>query len=238
MEFIQTLLDNSSIPIITAFLLGILTSISPCPLATNITAIGYISKDIENKKKIFWGALLYTLGRVMAYTILAFILIPIIKEGASMHGIQKAISKYGEMFLAPALIIIGLLMMFYDKMSFLPKFGLNPKGDKLKSKGGFGAFILGILFALAFCPSSGIFYFGMLIPMSAAESSIISYSYPVVFAIATGLPVIIVAWIIAFSVSSIGKFYNKMQIFEKWMRYIVASLFIIVGLYYAYTFYL
>lgn len=102
MQFLQTLLDNSEIPVVTAFILGLLTAVSPCPLATNITAIGFISKEIENKHRIFWNGILYTLGRVIAYATLGFILIPILREGASMYGIQKVISKYGELFLAPA----------------------------------------------------------------------------------------------------------------------------------------
>lgn len=95
MDFLQSLLDNSSIPAITAFILGILTAVSPCPLATNITAIGFISKDIENHHRIFINGLLYTFGRIVSYTVLGFILIPILREGASMFMVQKAVSKYG-----------------------------------------------------------------------------------------------------------------------------------------------
>ncbi len=235
MEFIQNLLDNSNIPFLTAFLLGLLTALSPCPLATNITAIGYISKDIENKKKIFRNGLLYTLGRVIAYTILAWILILILKEGASIFKIQKSISKYGEMILPPLLILIGLFMLF-GKYLNLPKIGLNKRGSNVKSKGIWNVLVLGIVFALAFCPTSAVFYFGMLIPMSVADP--MGYFLPIVFAIATGLPVIIVAWILAFSVQSIGKFYNRMTSFEKWMRIIIGIIFLIVGIYYIIIFYI
>ena len=226
MDFLQSLLDNSSIPAITAFILGILTAVSPCPLATNITAIGFISKDIENHHRIFINGLLYTFGRIVSYTVLGFILIPILREGASMFMVQKAVSKYGEMLIAPALIIIGIFMLDIIKLN-LPK---------MRTKGGWGAMLLGILFALAFCPTSGVFYFGMLMPLSAAETG--GYLLPVIYAIATGLPVILVAWILAYSVAGLGKFYNRMQIFEKWFRKIVAILFIAVGIYYAVVFYL
>lgn len=153
-----------------------------------------------------------------------------------MFAIQKAVSRYGEMFIAPALILIGLFMLFGNRLN-LPKFGFNGEGgDKLKNKGGIGALLLGILFALAFCPTSGVFYFGMLIPMAAAETG--GYLLPIVFAIATGLPVIIVAWILAYSVAGLGKFYNRMQVFQKWFSKAVALLFIAVGIYYAVIFYL
>lgn len=129
MDFLQSLLDNSSIPAITAFILGILTAVSPCPLATNITAIGFISKDIENHHRIFINGLLYTFGRIVSYTVLGFILIPILREGASMFMIQKAVSKYGEMLIAPALIIIGIFMLDIIKLN-LPK--INIGGESLK----------------------------------------------------------------------------------------------------------
>ena len=131
MDFLQSLLDNSSIPAITAFILGILTAVSPCPLATNITAIGFISKDIENHHRIFINGLLYTFGRIVSYTVLGFILIPILREGASMFMVQKAISKYGEMLIAPALIIIGIFMLDVIKLN-LPK--INIGGESLKKR--------------------------------------------------------------------------------------------------------
>lgn len=236
MFFLQSLLESSSIPPVTAFLLGILTAISPCPLATNITAIGYISKDIESRHRIFWRGILYTVGRIITYTVLGFIIIPVLREGTSMFAIQKVISKYGEMLIAPALILIGLFMLFGNKLN-LPKFGFSGNGsDPLKERGGWGALLLGVLFSLAFCPTSGVFYFGMLMPMSAAETG--GYLLPIVFAIATGLPVIIVAWILAYSMAGLGKFYNRMQILQQWLSKVVALLFIVAGVYYAIMFYL
>lgn len=235
MDFLQNLLDNSNIPVITAFLLGLLTAISPCPLATNITAIGFISKDIGNRNKIFLGGLLYTLGRVVAYTVLGIILISILKEGSSMFSLQKGINEYSEMLIAPVLIFVGVFMLFGDRLN-LPKFGFSGTGRTEKLKGNLGSLLLGVLFALAFCPASGLFYFGMLIPMSATEPG--GYLLPVVYAVATGLPVVLVAWILAYSVAGIGKFYNCIQIFQKWFNRVVAALFIAVGVYYAYINYL
>ena len=112
MEWLQTLLDSSTTPVLTAFLLGLLTAISPCPLATNIAAIGYIGKDIEDRRRVFLNGLLYTAGRIVAYTVLGLVLILIIRQGASMFGIQKFIGTWGELLLGPALIVIGLLMLF------------------------------------------------------------------------------------------------------------------------------
>jgi len=228
-EWIQSILDSGTMPVVTAFLLGLLTAISPCPLATNIAAIGFISKDIQNRNRIFINGLLYTLGRVVTYAGLAFLLIPLLREGASAFSIQKFIGTWGEYILAPVLLLIGLFMLFGDKLN-LPKFGFKGDGTKYKKYGGWGALLLGILFALAFCPSSGVFYFGMLIPMSVTAAG--GYFLPIIFAIATALPVIIVAYILAYSVNAIGSFYGKMQSFQKWLNRIVGVLFVLIGLYY------
>lgn len=234
MEWLQTLLDNSTTPLVTALLLGLLTALSPCPLATNIAAIGYIGKDIEDRRSVFRKGLLYTLGRVVAYTLLGIVLIGIIRSGASMFGVQKFIGTWGELLLGPLLIVIGLLMLFGHRLN-LPQFGFNGKGEGLAKKGSWGAFLLGVLFAMAFCPSSGMFYFGMLIPMSARAT--MGYLLPVVFAVATALPVLIVAWILAFSAGEIGKFYGRVKTIERWLSIVVGVVFIIVGIYQTYQIY-
>jgi cytochrome c-type biogenesis protein len=235
MDFLQHILDNSNIPIVTAFVLGLLTAISPCPLATNITAIGYIGRDIESKKRIFWNGILYTVGRIVAYSLLGAVLIYILHRGEDMFFIQKGVSRWGEMLIAPAMILIGLFMLFSDRLR-LPKFGFSGNVESDKLKGMWGSLLLGMLFAMAFCPTSGVLYFGMLIPMSAQATA--GYFLPIVFAFATGLPVILVAWLLAYSVAGIGKFYHHMKVFQTWFNSVVAILFILVGLYYAYTFYL
>lgn len=236
MEWLQTLLDSSTTPVLTAFLLGLLTAISPCPLATNIAAIGYIGKDIEDRRRVFLNGLLYTAGRIVAYTVLGLVLILIIRQGASMFGIQKFIGTWGEMLLGPALIVIGLLMLFSQRLQ-LPQFGFNGSNvEGLKRHGGRGAFLLGVLFAMAFCPTSGMFYFGMLIPMSATAT--MGYLLPVVFAIATALPVLIVAWLLAFSMQEVGRFYGWMKDIERWTTIIVGVLFVLIGLYECYIIYL
>ena len=111
MDYLQTLLDSSEIPVITALLLGLLTTISPCPLATHITAIGFISKDVNNRNQIFLNGIFYTLGRILSYSVLGAILITLLRNGSEMFFIQKAISRWSELLLAPALILIGLFML-------------------------------------------------------------------------------------------------------------------------------
>lgn len=235
MDGLQTLLDNSSTPVLTAFLLGLLTALSPCPLATNIAAISFIGKEMEDRKRVFRNGLLYTLGRILAYTLLGFVLILILNEGSSMFGIQKTIGTWGERVLGPALLVIGLFMLFGDRLN-LPQFGFKGNAEGLARKGGWGALLIGILFALAFCPTSGVLYFGMLIPLSATTTA--GYLLPAVFAIATALPVLVVAWILAFSMQQVGRLYGRMRTVQRWMNLFVGVLFIGIGIYYSWMMYM
>jgi len=226
MEFLTNLLENSTMPWVSALVLGLMTPISPCPLATNNTAGGFISKDIENRNRVFVNGLLYTLGRAISYTSIALI----IYFGADQFKFSGFFQLYGEKILGPLLIIIGLLMLDVIRIKFPGMNGLTSRMETKTKWGYFDTILLGMIFALAFCPYSGVLYFGMLVPMTVASAS--GLYLPIVFALATGIPVIIFAWILAFSIGSLGGIYNKMRNFEVWFRRVVAVLFIIVGIYY------
>ena len=230
MDYLQNLADGSNWPILTAFLLGLMTAISPCPLATNITATAYLSTDIGDKRRVMFNGMFYTLGRMFTYTALGLIFY----FGASRFQVAKLLQNVGGIWLGIALVIIGIFMLDIIKIK-VP--GMNKLTSKIENKKGkktyLDAFLLGLLFALAFCPYSGVLYFGGLIPMTIASPS--GLLLPPVFAIATGLPVIIIAWLLAYSVSNVGKFYNKMNAFQKWFKWVVAAIFIIVGIYYIIT---
>lgn len=226
MEFLTNLLDNSTMPWLTAFLLGLMTAISPCPLATNITAIGFISKDIENRNRVFINGLVYTLGRAITYTAIALIIF----LGADQLKFGGFFQRYGEKIVGPLLILIGLFMLDLIKIKF-PGFNrLTSRMQDKKKWGYLDALLLGLLFALAFCPYSGVLYFGMLVPLTVSSAS--GLYLPVIFAVATGIPVIIISWVLAYAVSGIGNVYNKIKSFELWFRRIIAILFIAVGIYY------
>jgi cytochrome c biogenesis protein CcdA len=226
MDFLTNLLDNSTMPWFSAMLLGFMTAISPCPLATNITAIGFISKDIENRNRVFLNGILYTLGRAVSYTVLAII----IYFGADQLKFSSYFQIYGEKILGPLLILIGLFMLDIIKMNFP---GLTKLTSRMEAKTKWGyldALLLGMIFAFAFCPYSGVLYFGMLIPMTV--SSVSGLYLPMVFAFATGIPVILFAWVLAYTLSGLGSVYKKVRVFEIWFRRVVAVIFIVVGLYY------
>lgn len=225
-QFLVGLLENASMPFITAFLLGLMTAISPCPLATNITAIGFISQDIQIRYRVFVNGLVYTLGRALSYTALALIIF----LGVDQSSISSVFQQYGEKVIGPLLIVIGLFMLNVLKIKFPGMGKLTRHYQERGIRNYWEVLLLGVIFALAFCPYSGVLYFGMLIPMTVSSAS--GLYLPIVFAIATGIPVIIFAWLIAYTVSGVGIFYNNLRVFEKWFRRIIAILFIGVGIYY------
>ena len=230
--FLTGILDSSNTPWITALILGLMTAISPCPLATNITAIGFISRDLENRKRVFYNGLFYTLGRTITYTIIPVIFF----LGANQFKLSGFFQRYGEKFIGPLLLIIGILMLDILTIKFPGTGRLSERMENRIKWRYIDAVVLGIVFALAFCPYSGVLYFGMLVPLTISTPS--GLYLPVIFALGTGIPVIIIAWILAFTVSGIGGFYNKIKVFEIWFRRFIAVTFIIVGLYYIFRIYL
>jgi len=227
MDYLNFLIDNYNIPILTAFLLGVLTSISPCPLATNITAIAYISKEIKTAKHTLLNGIFYTLGRGASYTILA----TLIYFGLSSFQISRIFQGWGDKVLGPVLIIIGLIMFGIIKINF------GQGGEKIEKikirlaqKGFVGSFLLGMLFALAFCPYSGVLFFGVLVPLvlQSTEGLLLAP----IFALGTGLPVILFSFLIAFSIQKLGRAFQIMRKIEKITRYGVAIIFLGAGLYY------
>ena len=232
MDFLQTILDNSQFSFLTAIILGLMTAISPCPLATNISAIGFISRNIENRRRVFINGLVYTLGRAISYTGLALIIF----LGASKMHVSMIFQGWGERLLGPVLILVGLLMLDIIKIK-LPGFsGLTDKIGENGKGSYWSTLLLGMVFALAFCPYSGVLYFVMLIPMTV--TSVGGLYLPVLFAIATGLPVIIFAWLLAYAVGNVGKLYNRIKLFELWFRRLVSVIFIAVGIYYILIFFI
>ncbi len=230
MQYLQAILENSQYAALTAFILGLMTAISPCPLATNISAIGFISRDIENRRRVFIKGLVYTIGRAISYTGLGVILF----FGASKMQVTMLFQGWGEKLLGPLLIIIGLLMLDFIKIKFPGFSGLTEKMEEQSKRSYWGTLLLGMVFAMAFCPYSGVLYFAMLIPMTI--TSISGLYLPVVFAIATGLPVILFAWLLAYAVGNVGKLYNQIKTFELWFRRVVAVLFLLVGIWYVVLF--
>lgn len=227
MEWLNELAQNREAPLLAAFALGLLTAIAPCPLATNITATAYIAKTITDKKKVLLSGLLYTLGRVFSYTLIG----AIIYFGASKFQVAKLFQGNGEKYIGFVLIIIGLIMLDVIKLNFIKDGNFTDRlSEKFKTKGLLGSFLLGALFALAFCPYSGALFFAMLIPMTLSADA--GLTLPVVYSFGTGLPVILFAFVIAFSMEKLGMYFKAITKVEKVMRFVAGLVLILTGLYY------
>jgi cytochrome c biogenesis protein CcdA len=227
MSFMEQM-GSYNIPVIAAFFIGLMTAISPCPLTTNITAIAYISRKMGDNKQTILLGILYTLGRTITYAGLASFIVYV---GLNMQQIALLLQSYGEKLIGPVLIFTGLVMLEMVKLDFGMGGGRTEKlRETLAEKGYIGGFLLGALFALAFCPFSAVLYFGMMIPLALkAHDGII---IPSVFALATGLPVIIASVILTQSLTKLGHYVGKIQKIEIIARKAAAIVFILAGAYY------
>jgi cytochrome c-type biogenesis protein len=224
-EWLQTLAQSQEAPWLAAFALGLLTAISPCPLATNITATAYIAKGFQDKRMVVWSGVLYTLGRAFSYVAIAVILY----LGASKFHVARLLQGNGEKWLGPLMLLIGLIMLGVIPLNFKGSNMLQKFSERV-GKGWAGAFLMGAIFALAFCPYSGVLYFGMLIPMTLAAPE--AFSIPFIFALGTGLPVLLFTYLLAFSMEKVGAWFNAIQKVEKVLRYVAGAVFVLAGIYY------
>ncbi|MFH0764041.1 MAG: aromatic aminobenezylarsenical efflux permease ArsG family transporter [Candidatus Omnitrophota bacterium] len=217
--------------ILTALWLGILTSISPCPLATNIAAVSFLSKKIAHPKTVFLLGISYTIGRMLAYAILGFL---IVKSVLSVPLAANFLQKYMNKALGPVMIITGLFLLDILKFN-IPGLVISEKHqNKLAGSGMPGACILGFIFALSFCPISAALFFGSLIPL--AVGSKIGVSLPFIYGIGTGLPVFIFAFGIALGIVSLSRWFHKAVKLEVYARKITGAIFIAVGVYYIFVY--
>jgi cytochrome c-type biogenesis protein len=211
----------------TAVWLGMLTSISPCPLATNIAAISYIGKRVSTPRRVLWSGLLYTAGRMLAYLLLGVILVAgLLSIPDLAYFLQKNINQ----FLGPILIIAGILLLDVFKFSFTGG-GISDRMQKrADAYGVWGAGLLGLIFALSFCPVSATIFFGSLVPLAVKHQS--SVLMPVLYGTGTALPVFVFAVLIAAGTRFVGLLFNRLTSFERWARRVTAVIFILVGIYY------
>ena len=225
---LSSITSNTSIPILSAFFLGLMATIGPCTMATNIAALAYVGRNLTNRRYAVMTAALYTLGRMLTYTVLGALIIYL---GLSIPGVSIFLQDVGERAIGPFLIIIGLLMLFIDRISFgRAGNAVSILGGKVAEMGMIGGLPLGALFALAFCPYSAVLFFAVLIPLALKTSG--GISLPAFFAIGTGLPVLLFGILLSFGVAGISKWVDAISRSEKIIRIVVAVIFIGIGIYY------
>ena len=217
-------------PFLSALWLGILTSISPCPLASNIAAVSLILKKADHTRYVFTSGILYTLGRVIGYTVLGVL---ITFSLLSVPQTSFFLQNYMNKVLGPILIIAGFFLLELFQFT-IPGLSISDKvANRFKDLGVLGALPLGVLFALSFCPVSAALFFGSLIPLSLKNDS--GVILPFVYGVETGLPVLAFAFLIAIGVKNIGNIFKKVTLIEYWTRRVTGIIFILVGIYYVLT---
>jgi cytochrome c biogenesis protein CcdA len=208
-----------------ALWLGILTSISPCPLSTNIAAISYVARRVEKTRWVLFSGLLYTLGRSLAYLAVGVL---VTKGLLSIPGVSMFLQKYMNLFIGPLMLIVGILLLDLFRISFGGGGIGTAMQKRIDSMGIWGAGILGFIFALAFCPTSAGLFFGGLIPLAVKSNSAVLL--PVLYGVGTALPVIGFSLLLAFGAHLVGAFFNKLTAIEIWVRRITAIVMIVVGI--------
>jgi len=224
---LRGILGDVNIPVLSALLLGLVTAISPCPMATNIAAIAYVSRKVKDRRYAVITGTLYTLGRMFSYSILGII---IIVAGLEVPGLASFLQNFGEQVLGPLLIVVGVIMLIADRILLSLGGGrLSAIGGKVADWGMVGGFLLGALFALAFCPYSAVLFFGLLIPLALKSAG--GVTLPAVYAIGTGLPVLVFGVLISAGVARVSTWLNAVTRAEKIIRVAVSIIFIGVGIY-------
>ncbi len=221
---IHMLVINTEVTIIAALLIGLMAAVGPCTMATNIASIAYISRRITDRKFAILASLFYSLGRMATYTLIGLLVITI---GLSSATIGNFLEDLGTFVLGPLLIIAGILMLVAHKLSFGGGGRLSALGNRVSDWGLLGAFLMGVIFALAFCPYVAVLFFAILIPMALTSAG--GVLLPPVFAIGTGLPVIVFGVLIAAGVSAVSRWVTNLGKAEKIIRIIMALVFIVAG---------
>jgi len=207
--------------------LGILTSISPCPLATNIAAITYIGRQVNKPRHVLLAGLLYTLGRALTYVTLGMLLVI---SALSVPELATFLQRYMNKILGPVLIITALFLLNIIRINLSGAQISERLQKRLAASGVWGAAVLGLLFALSFCPVSAALFFGSLIPIAIEQKS--SVAMPTIYAIGTALPVVVFAILISLGTRFVGTVFNRLSVIERWARLLTGIVFLLVGVYY------
>jgi len=213
---------------VSALWLGIMTSISPCPLATNVTAISYVSRQLHDTRLVLWAGVLYTLGRTVTYVALGVLLVYSL---VSAPFVSHFLQRYMNQLMGPLLILVGMVLLGLIRFHFGGPGVAGRVQSQVDRMGFWGSALLGVVFALSFCPVSAALFFGSLVPLAVKNDS--SVLLPAVYGIGTALPVVVFSILIAVSASSVGKVFTGVKTLEKWGRYVTGLVFVGVGVYFS-----
>ncbi|MDY0111139.1 MAG: aromatic aminobenezylarsenical efflux permease ArsG family transporter [Candidatus Krumholzibacteria bacterium] len=215
----------------TALWLGILTSISPCPLATNVAAMGFIGRRTDSARGALWIGVLYTLGRALAYAGLGMLLV---NGLLAIPTVSQWLQANMNRLLGPVLIVTALFLLEWIVVGGRSGRLAGWAQRRAAAMGRGAAFFLGVMFALAFCPASAALFFGSLISLSLEANS--GFWLPLIYGLGTGLPVLIFGVVLAFAAGHIGRVFDRVTVIERWMRRLTGVLFLVIGVYFLLAF--
>jgi len=219
-------MESFYLDVLSAFWLGILTSISPCPLATNVAAVSFIARDLGKSHRVILSGFLYSVGRMLTYVTIAVLAVASL---LSLPQVSFFLESNMHKIIGPLLIIVGIVLLDVLPISFSTTFVSNSVQERAGKWGMWGSGMLGIVFALTFCPLSVALFFGSLIPLAVDGKSAVLM--PSIYGLGTALPVVAFAIVMAFGMKSLSRFFDKLTRMEKWARKITAVVFICAGLY-------
>lgn len=217
-------MSEFDVALAAAVWLGLLCSISPCPLATNIAAIGFIARNVGNVGAVLAAGALYALGRMVAFVGLGLLLAGGI---AAAPELSHLLQKYMNLLMGPLLILIALVLLDWLNINWSGIAVSQTMQQRFGKLGGAGAFLLGIVFALSFCPTSAALFFGSLLPLAVKTNSF--GVLPGVFGLAGGIPVLIFAFLLAFAANQVGKVYHRLAKIEVWTQRLTGWVFLVIG---------
>lgn len=211
----------------TALWLGLLTSISPCPLTTNIAAVSYLGRDVSSTRRVVSSGIFYTIGRTVTYVGLAVLLLIGLMSASPL---SMALQSWIGWLVGPLLAVAGVMLLVEIPVG-LP--GLGRWGERLAGRaaaaGAWGAAAMGTIFALTFCPVSAALFFGSLIPLSIEARSYLLL--PALYGVGTAAPVVAFAVVVGCGAHTLGRVLNRVVAIERWARRITALALIAVGIY-------
>ena len=182
--FLSMVNESKEIPLLGAFILGIIGALAPCQLTGNIGAITfYGNKSLQSKSQ--WAeAIFFILGKITVFTVLGFFVWLLGKE------LQMMLPSYFSIFrklMGPLFVVMGLVLIGFIKLKWVTK--LSVKLPSFKGKGKAGSFLMGVAFSIAFCPTMfSLFFFGLMpLVLNVSYGAIL----PPIFAIGTSIPLII-----------------------------------------------
>lgn len=227
-DFLNEMMQSADLPLLTAFLLGLVVALNPCQLAINISALTYLAKDESHQYHFLVRGFLYSFGRMITYTILGWVLMFVVSNGMKIDGLQNVLSK-AEDVIPYVLIVLALFFLYRAFHQHHHHDSCHNSKQIIQANGRFGAFVLGLLLAFAFCPESAVFYFGMMLPLSI--TSHIGWLLPLFFSIAAIIPVLVIVYFIRLTLmSSARRFEHKMEMFQTIVNFVSSLVFIMLAI--------